>query len=60
MVDLSPNVTVSRIGSMCSFNPSLTGADIDPVLTAIQRYTTPVAIAIILVTLAVLGWAFSL
>lgn len=32
---------------------------IDPVLTAIQRYTTPVALVIILVTLVVIGWALT-
>ena len=41
-------------------NHAANDPDIDPVLTAIQRYTTPVVIVIVLVTLAVLGWAFSL
>lgn len=34
--------------------------DFDPVLTAILRYTTPLALAGILFTLLVLGWALSI
>ena len=35
-------------------------SNIDPVLIAIQRYTTPVAVAAILVALVVIGWALTL
>ncbi len=34
--------------------------DIDPVLSAILRYTMPVALVGIVFTLVVLGWALSL
>jgi len=34
--------------------------DIDPVLTAIHRYTVPLAIVGIVFTLVVFAWAFSL
>jgi len=34
--------------------------DFDPLFTAVLRYTMPVAVAGILFTLLVIGWAFSL
>lgn len=33
--------------------------DFDPLFTAVQRYTTPVATVSILLTLALIGWIFS-
>lgn len=41
-------------------NHAANDPDIDPVLTAILRYTTPVALVGIVFTLVVLGWALSL
>lgn len=41
-------------------NRAANDPDIDPVLTAIQRYTTRVVIVGILFTLIILGWALSL
>lgn len=41
-------------------NRAANDPDLDPMLTAVQRYTTPVALVGILFTLLVLGWALSL